>query len=512
MIAPVVELAQVAMMVVAQAKNSSNTVQQSLAVVTAEEQARTAAVAIAQAASNTARFEREKAIFVMITAQEAAKPPVFPQRGFAAEPLQVTYDRWLANKTSAAAAAAEQFKIAANALEQAKSAASFAVMQSQVVADAVKQAQLDIEAATQAQAAAKTIIQAASLASAFTPEMDAHDSQTADLQENASFSVWLESVGIRERASGAFSLDSAESSYPKFTQDKDGLVLRDEVDLAWDSIESYFKDRNTQVAAGPFANYASMLASCKPAGPFCEIPFLGYVDQSTVHFHCGIGNSFASVVEGGLCLNKTLDRRFAVQPHLIHSNNVAKGLLFVLFENTKEQLQQLKAAGVSVNSSTIAGLPELTLECSQIQESIAYEVENLAKIAQNIIATGKSNLKQVHVTFSNGGYVFREALKQLAPEYRGTIIVIPAGTTAIIENNLAHKVYNVIGDKDWPSISCNGGMDKIEAAKQSGATIEIIPQTEEQPRIGGHYFMQPNYQDAISEFIEDEITADYEIY
>ena len=90
--------------------------------------------------------------------------------------------------------------------------------------------------------------------------------------------------------------------------------------------------------------------------------------------------------------------------------------------------------------------------------------------------------------------------------------MITAGTTAIIKNDLAHKAYNLIGDKDLPSQVSNGGMKGIKAAKEKGAHIRIIPQNETQTVVGGHYFMQPDYQRSISECIKEEIIGEHEIY
>ncbi len=238
------------------------------------------------------------------------------------------------------------------------------------------------------------------------------------------------------------------------------------------------------------------LSSDRPNPPFVEVPRLGKPEQKTVHFHCGIANNFSSVVEGGLQLGKSLNQQFAIQPHLLHSNNLVEGLIFVGAE------KGLAVAGISTG---------VILQHSQIQKSIDYEVENLSRIAQDIIKQNNPKLKQVHVTFSNGGYVFKEALKQLPPEYRNTIIVVTAGTTSIIDDDLACKVYNIIGSEDWPSKLCNGGEAGIEAAKER-ATVRLIPQNETQAGIGGHYCTQPDYQDEVSEFIEGKIVGKYEIY
>lgn len=70
------------------------------------------------------------------------------------------------------------------------------------------------------------------------------------------------------------------------------------------------------------------------------------------------------------------------------------------------------------------------------------------------------------MTFSNGGYVFREALKRLSSDERTTIIVITTGTTAIIHDDLACEIYNVVGDKDRPSITSIGGVSAIERSKK----------------------------------------------
>lgn len=275
-------------------------------------------------------------------------------------------------------------------------------------------------------------------------------------------------------------------------------------------IESNFK--KTAVVAPSNARYATSPPSYKPQAPFREVPLLGHQDQSTIHFHCGISNNFSSVVDGGFCLNESLDRRFAVQPHLIHPSSLSKGLNLVGLEKFAGLTQDLASGQLSEYLPGYIEWPRLLLENTLIQRSIDYEIANLTAIAQNIIAQGNPNLKQVHVTFSNGGFVFNEALKRLLPQYRETIVVITAGTTAIIDNQLAHKVYNVIGDKDWPSHVCNGGLSNIEKSKESGVRIFIIPQSETQGLLGGHYFMQLDYQKRISDIIKTEIEKAHEIY
>ena len=154
---------------------------------------------------------------------------------------------------------------------------------------------------------------------------------------------------------------------------------------------------------------------------------------------------------------------------------------------------------------------KIVIEASKIQESIDYVTENFSRLADEIIQKKNPNLKQVHIPFSNAGHVSKEALKRLTPEQRDTIIIIPLGTTAIIEDNLACKVFNVIGDKDLASIRCNGGLDKIKQQSKN-ASVEIIPQEQTQFGVGGHYFIQPDYQDEIKRIINNNIKGVYEIY
>lgn len=199
---------------------------------------------------------------------------------------------------------------------------------------------------------------------------------------------------------------------------------------------------------------------------------------------------------------------------LIHSDSVAAGLGVVFLEQTDKgysQGREILKETYGLKENDTPRWPKVALDNSNIQKSIDYEVENLSKIAQNIIDQGNPNLKQVHVTFSNGGYVFNEALKQLPPEYRGTIIVITTGSTAIIDRDLAHKVYNIIGDKDIGSKICLGGLSGIKKAQEYGRVV-LIEQNETQAWIGGHYFMQPDYQKAILDYLRTKILKNYEIH
>ncbi len=282
---------------------------------------------------------------------------------------------------------------------------------------------------------------------------------------------------------------------------------------------SSFPERNDTGSRRP-DNYASSIIRGslinRPAiaPPFQEIPLIGGENQGTVHFHCGINNNQWTVTEGGSKLWETLDQNFAVHPHLIHSDSLIHGLTMVHLEKldnphvTRESLRPMMAINPDIE---LVLLPREILQNSHVQRSIDYEVSMLTKIAENIIEKGNPKLKQVHVAFSNGGHVFKEALKRLTPEQQQTVIVITTGTTAIIDEHLACKVYNVIGSKDWPSILCNGGMRGIENAKKS-ANITIIEQTDTDGVVGGHYFLQTEYQKSIVNIFKKEVVDEYEAY
>lgn len=248
--------------------------------------------------------------------------------------------------------------------------------------------------------------------------------------------------------------------------------------------------------------------------PFQDIPLIGNENQGTVHFHCGINNNELTVIEGGSKLWETLDQKFAIHPHLVHSDSLAQGLALVHAEKlhnpqiTRESIRPMTAINPDLE---LVLLPNEMLRDSFLSRSIDYEASMLAKIADNIIETGNPKLKQAHVAFSNGGHVFKEALKRLTPEQQQTVIAITAGTTAIIDEHLACKVYNVIGSKDWPSILCNGGIKGVGKASES-ANVMVIPQTATEGIVGGHYFLQADYQGKIVYIFKMEIIDKYEIY
>ncbi|EKE08194.1 MAG: hypothetical protein ACD_17C00295G0003, partial [uncultured bacterium] len=184
----------------------------------------------------------------------------------------------------------------------------------------------------------------------------------------------------------------------KLSEVKESKYLVNLLDRSFslDSIRQLLPVKNSPL----MANYASELAKRKPEGPFHDVPLLGYSDQSTIHYHCGIYKSFASITEDGFCLRDTLERQFAIQPHLIHSNRFLSGLFCVGLEKIKTNIEKMPVAKLLVPA--LVG-PGVVLQFSKMQESMDYEVAVLTQIADQILQTGNPKLKQVHVTFSNGG-------------------------------------------------------------------------------------------------------------
>jgi hypothetical protein len=278
---------------------------------------------------------------------------------------------------------------------------------------------------------------------------------------------------------------------------------------------SYDKFASKALKGEAFADFQS-------PPPFGVLPIVGESHQGTIHALGGIANSDESTMESANCLYNTLGEEFAIQPHRLHSNNIVEGACMVGLEKLKDGERRTGfdslippfldfQGGLNLLRDYSKPIAETILQNSKIQDSIDYTVEHLTRSANEIIAMGNPNKKQMYVPFSNGGHVSKEALKRLTPEQRDTIIIFPIGTTDIIEDCWAHLVINIIGDKDWPSINCNGGIDKI-MEKSSEATILMIPQNETKLGVSGHYFVQPEYQEEIQRLINLEIKGVYEIY
>ena len=239
-----------------------------------------------------------------------------------------------------------------------------------------------------------------------------------------------------------------------------------------------------------------------------EIPPINGLERKTIHFHCGINNDRSSVIEGGECLHATLGKEFTVQPHWIHSANIMEGLVLVGLQKVNSLFQTLEQTDFISQDALV--LPSVLLKNSILSKSIEYEAQLLSKTAQKILKQNNEKLKQLHVTFSNGGHVFREALRRLPPELRDTIVLITVGSTVAVEDGLACKIYNVIGDKDQGSITCNVWDDAMGLASRR-ISRRRISQMSVASIIGGHYFQQPQYQECIKEIVQT-IQSEYEIF
>ena len=244
----------------------------------------------------------------------------------------------------------------------------------------------------------------------------------------------------------------------------------------------------------------------KPTSLDRELPRIGSEDQGVIYIHCGINNVPSTVNTSGTTLYSQLNEAYAIQPDLTHNGGMIQGLSTVLLE----KISQPSPANILIQGPVLSAIEREFLDNAQVQESIHTRATEMAIIAEQIINDNNPNLKQVHVAFSNGGYVLKEALKQLPSEYQQTVVAITAGTTAVIDNDSACQVYNLIGTKDWPSKICNGGAIGIKNASET-ANILPVKQTETQFLIGGHYFTQPEYLKEIAKTITSMIAGEYEI-
>ena len=193
--------------------------------------------------------------------------------------------------------------------------------------------------------------------------------------------------------------------------------------------------------------------------PDPELPRIGDENQGVIYVHGGINNNPESLTASGTTLYNALDESFAVQPDLTHNDGLINGSGMVLLE----KIGQTSPVDAIVQGPVLMAMEQAFLNNSAVQDSINRRAEELTIKAEQILHGHNPNLKQVHVAFSNGGYVLNEALKKLPPVYRQTVVVITAGTTKIIDNDSACKVYNLVGDKDWPCKICNGWKAALNA-------------------------------------------------
>ncbi len=231
---------------------------------------------------------------------------------------------------------------------------------------------------------------------------------------------------------------------------------------------------------------------------------VGDRDLGTIDYHCGINNCGSDVESAIASLYATLDESYAITGHWIHDNSLARGLSLVGSEKLcgRRSIKTLMPG--------MALLAAVNLKCSYIEDVIEYEFKYISEKADKILKEGNPNLKQVHVSFSNASYSLSKALERLSAEQRSTVVLISVGPTKIIENDLAHHVYNVIGNKDYPSKLCNGYFKSV--IERENANVRFIPQEQTKPFVFGHYFEQPDYQSMVELIISKEISGDYEIY
>jgi RHS repeat-associated protein len=229
---------------------------------------------------------------------------------------------------------------------------------------------------------------------------------------------------------------------------------------------------------------------------------IGDSERGTVHYHSGINNTDGSVAEAQTTLYNLFQEQYAIAGYWIHHNNLAYGLTLVAAEKIRGAESPVMPFGFQMLGSGFFAY-------SYMNDVIAYEAKLLKNNAEEILKEDSPRIKQVHLLFSNASYPFREALRSLSFEEQDTIIIVSCGPTTFIENSLAHRVYNIIGEKDWPARFCHGLFKGFMG--RDDVNIEFIEQTETKPGVFGHYFEQPDYQNEILKNMH-KIKNEYDIY
>jgi hypothetical protein len=262
----------------------------------------------------------------------------------------------------------------------------------------------------------------------------------------------------------------------------------------------------------------SYYAGYKSQPPYQPIDILGSAGQGTIHYHNGIMNSYEDMLEAEISLYKKLDGEFAIQPHMIHGSDKWKGLSTVQMGKIGFDYIEELSKPLIINKDLKLNEPQWRFahrKCEEygVYEVVDYEVENLKSIAKDILSKNDPNLKQLHVTFSNGGFIFNRALERLTSEERGTIVVITLGTTEIISSDLACEVCNVFGSQDWESLMINGGPNNIiELSSKKDGSIYFIEQKNVSRYLRGHEFLQADYLEDLRERIKNVLSKKYRFY
>ena len=239
---------------------------------------------------------------------------------------------------------------------------------------------------------------------------------------------------------------------------------------------------------------------------------VGEPDAGTIHYHCGINNSLSEMQISVQTAFEKLGKKHTIWGHWIHEEGLLKGFAYVGLEKFTEKRSSAFEFVKGIFTGSIEVLASMYLShFSDIGKAIRNETKLIGDFANQIIEQGNPRLKQVHHAFSNAGYILNEALSRLTAEQRNTVIMITAGSTKWIEPKMAHKVFNLCGDKDRASVIANGGNSCFEKA-EGRKLVQIVPQGETRPCIGGHYNIQPDYQDRIKWIIDKQICGIYEIY
>lgn len=249
-------------------------------------------------------------------------------------------------------------------------------------------------------------------------------------------------------------------------------------------------------------------------------PPIGGRDAGTIIYGCGINNSNGDVAAAGNRLYDTLDRQFNVLPCHLHDLSFLASLCVIGLEKRGVRAPDAQSWALlwpfEINEDPIADMighwmRTLAAQYEKNESAINLLTDVLGSNADAILGKNNDRCKQVHVGFSHASHIYSEALSRLTPSQRDTVIAVMVGPTELVNQGLAHKVYNIIGDKDWPSILCNGGREAIDRAVDR-REASLIPQYETKPVIRGHYFQQPDYQNEIQYTIFTKLKGTYEIH
>ena len=241
-----------------------------------------------------------------------------------------------------------------------------------------------------------------------------------------------------------------------------------------------------------------------------KIPPLGTREQQSITLRCGINNTTDSVAQAQSKYHEQFSGKLTVDARHVHDSSFLHGITLVALQKLGLERSVIDEIYTRFAPKSLVLLEKAFTNSNYFPASVDFEFSRIESKAKEIIATGRQDIKQLHIPFSNGGAELNEILSKLPQAYQDTVIVINVGTTQITDPGLAHKVFTLIGDKDWPSLTSNGGMGNVlERARNEN--IQIVSQDETLPVVSGHYYVQPDYLNSVKNVITDQVLPFYEL-